>query len=507
MLIISNKYESLNTIFDEAARRYAKRDDIKALLADILYDEKDGTIPNDDVHFFLKTGDTNTINTNDTSYVESELDPFLRSVGYDNINYYSSNLNDLDPSPVPKDNTAGIIEATNTKNGNTIIFKYRKSSKNIYKNVLNKTDKSDTNNLTALREQAVLIAIKNKYTNNQKRNSFLKTFNIWLDSSPYSKYKDSDKVINYIDSAIVEAKCFYDNIKIDPNNYYGARQYEDQYNADIYNKAKQLCKEAGIDWNKDNWNPADIWFIKKSGFNLYDFLDSCVTLSDLNSGVRQEMENKNIIPISLKQSMRPVFDIMDENHVSNTKSADVNNAVISNIHLAYKGSKTFGSMEIRLANGYMIHGHARASSDSDIMYYQLVPPRGAGSVNTNSGISKSIVTQCVYKGQKITDEQRLLYNNADKSTILDVNKIIANIGRYINKFEINTTVPQLKEMYKSVPPYSNEIKRFIMTLCNLNAVLNTYNDKVGNLTVIQKLFLSGLKVDFGSGQCAHYKIH
>jgi hypothetical protein len=358
-----------------------------------------------------------------------------------------------------------------------------------------KNSKSKTTENTEISERAVLIAIMLGCKKDTIKNREL------IEQSIKTMYNlDDEKMDVYINSAILSSVCFYNNIKIDPSQYDGERQLENR-TALIYKVAKML----GAPSNKDNWNPADIWLIKQN-FNLVEFLDSCHTLNMLNNGIENEMINsKNIIPISLKQvKSKAVLDIIDNNYVSTVSG--IENAIINNIHLGYtKNTKSFGSIEVHLENDYTIHAHARSSATSDIIYYQLVPPAGG----TNSGIDKKLVLKYVYNDVNILNKQRELYDNTDSRNIEIVKTIIDNIMSYTNSkhISINTNNKELLNMYINAAP-GVEVQRFVMTLLNLEAILMTCDNIIdGDITVTQKLFLSGLKADASSGQCPHYKIH
>lgn len=489
MLIVSNKYESLDRIMSDKLTyesTVGASKDVNAVKAAVskidginkyLLDEQD---PNsekpDEVKFKFKS-------TNKDQYhllqplvgriSPDELKNILTSAGY-TINGDVKNLKN------------GF---TATKDGFTIGCRWTSTGDKGAKG-----GKAQTVINTELSERATLAAIMNQcIEDTQENRNIIKND---LQSHRAISDEDTPKINVYTNSAIKSARSFFNNINIDPKNYYGERQLE-TLSQPIYNKAKDL----GAPGNKDNWNPADIWLFKKT-FNIEKFLEKCKTLDDLNSGIEKEMKKFNIIPISLKQigsNSDAEFDVINKDYVN---GLGVDGAVIEDIHLGYtKGSSIFGSIEWHLKNKYTIHGHARASAVSDIMYYQLVPPGGG----TNSGIDKAIVTKYVYGGSSILPEQRKYLNNKDENNIKEVNKIIAEIIKKGGK-KLDTDKKTLSQMY--VDAGEMEMPRFMMVLINLRDMLNTCDNMTEDgITVTQKLFLSGLKADASSGQCSHYKIH
>lgn len=350
---------------------------------------------------------------------------------------------------------------------------------------------------TLISETLTLSAIMNKCIENSHSNR-----NIMLNDLLKILSCSTNKINTYIKSAIKSAKSFYEHIKINPGDYVGERQLGDM-SLQIYKKAKELSGK-----NKDNWNPADIWLFKKT-VDMSDIaitLNKCNSINDLNRFIYQSMKSYGIIPISLKQILaldEARFDTIDEEYV---RTLNLSELFISGVHLGYtKGTDIFGSIEFRLSNGCTIHGHARASSSSDIMYYQLVPKEGG----TNSGIDKSLVNKYVYNGIKITNLQRLLLDNKDEHNIQLVNKLIRNIFNIAkeNNIRIDSSISDMNKMY--IEADKRVLPRFVMVLYNLLEMVNSCNNIIKNegITVTQKMYLSGLKADLSSGQCYHFKIH
>lgn len=497
MLIVSNKYESLDRIISSEIVNesdYASRDTIKSILGDLIFDLNDGTPSKDGIHFFLKKDNDYTVNMSDQSYLVDELQPYLKSKKY-KVLYYSGSK-DTDGSVTPKNPTEGVLKIS--KGNKEYTLKYRVSGKNIYKSPSGKTDKSETRDLTAIKEYATLLAIKNNYKSENDIDQLTNDFNAWIESSPYSKYKNLKLVPSYLSSAIKASKCFYSNVnKFDPANYSFERQGEGQ-SSKIYKLAKKL---TGIPL-PDNWNPGDIWMFK-NGYNLDDELSKCNSADDINSLIAREIKVRNIIPLSLKlvdTKSKPHFSHMNDKYIKDNFKLD--QVSISQINFGNRdGTDIPNSFNLNLANGYSIHGHAKASSTTDICSYELQP--STKSKVQCGAIDKITIINKYLAG--VQTEQRSLY---DKDGIYIYKNYIEFIKNYGIKNNLSSKIKGICD--KAMEDETDLVtkQRFCMAVVNVYYVLNRMNEDAGNgLTVLQKMFLSGLKADFGSGQSEHFKIY
>jgi|TARA_B110000483_G_scaffold168463_1_gene199210 hypothetical protein len=102
----------------------------------------------------------------------------------------------------------------------------------------------------------------------------------------------------YLSSAMAQLKAFRGFIgsflkKSSLSGYLYERQQENLTRS-LYKKAAEL---SGL--QADNWNPADIWLIRK-GFNMKRLLDSS-SIGQLNIRLREALKNADLIGVSLKQ--------------------------------------------------------------------------------------------------------------------------------------------------------------------------------------------------------------
>ena len=495
MLIVKNKYESLYRILNEAAY-YSSRDEVKELLGDLIIDLNDGRPSRNGIHFFLKPGSNSIVNTNDLSYLTSELQQYLNENKY-KVKYYL-NYKDTEGSSTPKNPIEGIMKISKGKRD--YILKYHVSGKDIYKGSSDKSDKSDTRDLTALKEYTTILAIKNKYTSIDDLEDFKDDFNKYIKNTQYSKYKESKLITSYLISAIKASKCFYNNkSRFNPKNYSFERQGEG-ISSKIYNVAKRL---TGIS-KSDNWNPADIWIFKNSFVGKLDKeLAKCNTADDLNSLMLKEIKQSNIIPISLKlidSKSEPRFSFIDSNYISN--NFNLKDVYISKVKFDNRdGTDIPNSFNLILKNGYNIHGHAKASKTTDICSYELQPGKGSkvqcGAIDKASVINKYIPGIQSEQRESYTKSGNKIYNQYIKPILSS--GVQTNLGSDIKRI-CNETMSDSTDLITK--------QRFVMSVVNVYFILNNMDDQTENdLTVIQKMFLSGLKTDFGSGQCPHYKIY
>ena len=169
-----------------------------------------------------------------------------------------------------------------------------------------KADKANTWIMTELKENAVRIALQYDSNNIDEIKEIL---------TKESQKSRNKKLIEYIESngkmidkycigAVNSSKAFKNYVVIKPSEYTFERQKEDKSKL-IYDIASSLGGKG------DNWNPADLWIIKKNvnlknilkgdGFRLegIDYL-GYTDLSTFNALLFNLIKNKIIIPISLK---------------------------------------------------------------------------------------------------------------------------------------------------------------------------------------------------------------
>jgi hypothetical protein len=169
--------------------------------------------------------------------------------------------------------------------------------------------KSDTTILTETKELITLILfesyVENKVILNEDK---------LIDKLPTNikKYYSSE----YYDSSLKQLNLFK---KIIGGNsgYTFERQKQTDRTQKIYKHAGELTGKL-----PDNWNPADIWIIKK---NLkIDTILKSRNANELNESIAREFKKKNIIPVSLKhidKNSIGVIKVMDPSNL-NSKNTE-----------------------------------------------------------------------------------------------------------------------------------------------------------------------------------------
>lgn len=146
------------------------------------------------------------------------------------------------------------------------------------------SDKSKTNLLTEVKE-LISMWVFEKYF---ETTSFITEEEIYTKlGSNKTEYKTV-----YYESALKQLAALKLYIK-QPRGYTYERQNQDK-TKNLYTTARRLTRKLN-----DNWNPADVWMIKKA----YDMspLYNAMTSAELNGLLAEAIEAQDIIPISLKQ--------------------------------------------------------------------------------------------------------------------------------------------------------------------------------------------------------------
>ena len=163
----------------------------------------------------------------------------------------------------------------------------------------------------------------NHYSENSKSNTRQLTeikekISMWMFESVIEKgtYPKEDALINklstsekklydntYYESAVKQAKVLKPKIK---GNGYSYERQAEGVTKKLYEVGRKLSKKAN-----DNWNPADVWMIKKT-FKI-DKLCEAQTIDELNEGIAAAYKKGVLIPISLKQVTTPkaAFSVVD----------------------------------------------------------------------------------------------------------------------------------------------------------------------------------------------------
>lgn len=133
--------------------------------------------------------------------------------------------------------------------------------------------------------------------------------------------------------------------------YHYERQAADK-TAELYKVGRALSRKAN-----DNWNPADVWLIKKS----YDMkiLTQAKSISELNTSIAEAYNKKQVIPISLKQvesNQRAAVEVVDPaSALSDKLDLDLS---FSKVDL----SDTFANFIVQTKSGFAIRCGFKASA-------------------------------------------------------------------------------------------------------------------------------------------------
>jgi hypothetical protein len=170
------------------------------------------------------------------------------------------------------------------------IFSFRGAKttiENLFDHYGKNTGKSATDKKTKTKELVSLCLLENK----------LKTGKLvdedFVDDCLPSELKTYYNSL-YYDSAEKQVKAFLNKV----SGFKGANY---DFELQAANRTKRMYEMAqklsGL--QKDNWNPADMWIIKKN-FDMSK-LEKAINIDDLNSQLIKEYKNKNLLGISLKQ--------------------------------------------------------------------------------------------------------------------------------------------------------------------------------------------------------------
>lgn len=150
------------------------------------------------------------------------------------------------------------------------------------------SDKAKTNLLTEIKELISMWVFE----------EYFETGQIIKEDEIYTKLGTNKKEYKtvYYESALKQVAALKSYVK-SPRGYTYERQGQNK-TKNLYVNARKLTRKLN-----DNWNPADIWMIKKT----YDMsqLYNAMTSAELNGLLAGAIETQDVIPISLKQITTP----------------------------------------------------------------------------------------------------------------------------------------------------------------------------------------------------------
>jgi hypothetical protein len=167
-----------------------------------------------------------------------------------------------------------------------------------------------------------------------------------------SKYYDT----LYYQSALKQLAALKPQLK--GSTGYTYERQRDNLTGPLYDLGRKLSGKAN-----DNWNPGDVWMIKKN----YDMkkLLACKTVDQLNDMIALELKKRNILPISLKQieTAKAKYTIIDPSAAKEKLDMDFS---FSKVNL----SESFNNFILWTKSGYGVRVGYKAKSDNFGIYVE-----------------------------------------------------------------------------------------------------------------------------------------
>jgi hypothetical protein len=319
-----------------------------------------------------------------------------------------------------------LIEAGSGKDSITLIDKKNKilsvvGSESSINNLFNHSggsgsSKANTNLLTEIKETFSLVVFRAQTENNKtlKEDEAIKEVERII-PGVLSNYNST-----YYESAIKQL--------VEYKKYPKGGEYE--YERQGEDKTKQLYVVARKLTGKlnDNWNPADVWVIKR-GFDMEEIYNSS-TAKELNLKLYKAFDERNVLPISLKQveKERAKSSIVDPEKLFNQKL---------DLDLSYDRtdlSDTFKNFILKTKSGFAIRAGFKASA---ITLNVSLEGRFIGAGYQTGAVDAKVYTQ--YMKDK--------YNYNVRSSA-------------VNSNEYTIAKKELEEIYKKTRNLSNTIKDY-----------------------------------------------
>jgi hypothetical protein len=223
-----------------------------------------------------------------------------------------------------------------------VIVRGSASSINGSFNHFSENSKSNTGILTEVKENISMEIFKEYF----ERNKILTENECMQLLGTQQKFYDT----TYYQSAIKQLAALKKNVK--GKGFFYERQGKN-LTAKVYEVARKLTKKSN-----DNWNPADVWMIKKT-FKM-DPLYKAETVDELNGMIAKAYKKGDIIPISLKQVTAPnaKFAVIDPDSMMNMKlDIDLSFAKVDL-------SDTFANFIVQTQSGFAVRCGFKASAST-----------------------------------------------------------------------------------------------------------------------------------------------
>lgn len=224
--------------------------------------------------------------------------------------------------------------------GKVVVFKGSKKGIEALFNHNAKEGKSATNDQTRIKEEISLWMIEAAVEKSQYLS----------EDTIIGKLNATDRKLYrtvYYESALKQAKAISPTIKTSGFRY--ERQAQN-LTAKLYENARTLSKKQN-----DNWNPADIWMVKKT--YPIEKLYTIQSIQELNDAIALAYKNSDMIPISLKQvtADKATMEVIDPSKAMQ-KKLDLD-LTLSNITF----SETFANFQVETVSTFSVRGGFKGS--------------------------------------------------------------------------------------------------------------------------------------------------
>jgi len=223
----------------------------------------------------------------------------------------------------------------------TVLFSGSASAINNLFNHFTANAKSDTRQLTEIKEKISMWMFESVI----EKGSYPKE-DVLIGKLSVAEKKLYDHT--YYESAVKQAKVLKPKVKGTGFSY--ERQAEN-ITAKLYEIGRKLSKKAN-----DNWNPADVWIIKKT-FDMNKFYNA-TTIGELNDAIAAAYKKGLVYPVSLKQvtTEKAKFSVIDVNTMlSQPLEYDVS---FEKVDL----SDTFANFILQTKSGFSVRAGFKASA-------------------------------------------------------------------------------------------------------------------------------------------------
>ena len=223
-----------------------------------------------------------------------------------------------------------------------ILIKGSESSINTAFNHFSENSKSDTGKLTEIKELVSMYLFESMFESNKLLSEDAVITKLGAKKSLYDSlyYESAVKQVN-------ELKKF-----LKPGKGYSYERQAQNLTEELYKVGRKFSGKAN-----DNWNPADVWMIKKS-FDMKKLI-AAQSIEELNTSIAAAYKKKDLIPISLKQ--------VESNQKATVEVVDPANAMSEKLEYDFSFSKvdlsdTFANFIVQTNSGFAVRCGFKASA-------------------------------------------------------------------------------------------------------------------------------------------------